>query len=241
MKNPDRKKIRSFSVPIGLPSALIAMSWIGIWFLWPTGAGQISQGDGARSSFRVNYMRFDLGQRRQYKDPTSITLPFRYGFVLEDIDKRSVPEPIGLQSKRPPLFLSMDAYIDNSQETGNKDRMWFFSEVSRDFVARFKGVSVFESSVPGELKLTVDLDGSLQDLGFEFPEQELKDLKADSAWYFDAVVYIDVYGRVEHVFIEGGNTGQKEAAIIARTLEKGYIQKSGKNITGRIVINYGSK
>ncbi len=222
---------------MGLPSLLIAAGWIGLWFLWPSGALPARNDRKQGGNASVRYMRIDYSREHLYKDPTVMSLPFRYGFVRDTAESRTVVEPAGLQRITEPLYLE----DSGAHGGGISDGMWVIKPGKTQFKCSFDSSDVFEQQVSSEMRLSVSVSENLERRGFTFPSDDFDEIGGKREWSAEAVVEIDSAGRVEHVFLDGGLNANGSGAKLIRFLRRAYVKKPGPEVSGRVIVNYGSK
>ncbi len=222
---------------MGMPTLLIAAGWIGLWFLWPSGALPVRMGPKRLVSPDIRYIQIDYSREHIYKDPTAMLLPFRYGFVHDTAEGSSVPEPVGLRRITEPLYLE----DSGASRVAISNDIWVIKPENTRFDCGFDTPSVFEQQVSSEMRLNVRVSRGLKERGFTISPDEFNEIQGERAWSAEATVEVGSAGRVEHVFLERAPTAEGLGARLIRILRKAYVKKPGPEATGRVIVNYGPR
>ncbi|MFW6152332.1 MAG: hypothetical protein ACOC6C_05095 [Verrucomicrobiota bacterium] len=220
---------------IGMPTLLIAAGWLGLWFLWPSGALPARIGPKRLAKTDVKFIQIDYSKDRMYTDPTAMLLPFRYGFGDNLAQSRPAPEPVGLRR------ITESLYLENSGEhrSSISNSAWVIKPENTQFDCGYDTPDVFEKDVVPDMRLNIRVSPGLKERGFTLPPDQFTETEGDEAWSVEATVEIDSAGRVEHVFLDRASTAGDLGARLIRILGKAYVKEPGPEITGRVIVNYG--
>ncbi len=220
---------------IGMPTLLIAAGWVGLWFLWPSGALPARIGPKRLAKTDVRFIQIDYSKDRMYTDPTAMLLPFRYGFGDNLAQSRPAPEPVGLRR------ITESLYLENSgaHRSGISNSVWVIKPQNTRFNCGYDRPDVFGKDVVPDMRLNIRVSPGLKERGFTLPSDQFSEIQGDEAWSVEAAVEINSAGRVEHVFLDRGSKAGNPGARLIRILRKAYVKEPGPEITGRVIVNYG--
>lgn len=225
---------------LGIPSLVIAAGWIGLWFLWPFGTPNVLPRQSLKDSPRISYKRFDYGRDHIYRDPTVISLPFRYGFAGDSRSGREVTEPGGLYKDREPLYLGKREAKGLAQDRG-ANGLWAIRPEQKDYAPRLPVPEVLKFPARTDRKLIIRMTEALEQRGLELPLSDLKEIAPGRSWSAAVRLETGPDGRVEHVFLTPGSERSEIASKLVRILRKGYVTVSGAPVSGKVNINYGTR
>ncbi|MFC1497681.1 hypothetical protein ACFLS1_04285 [Verrucomicrobiota bacterium] len=240
------KKSRSYSMGIiGLPSVLVALGWIGLWFAWPLPPEGHTADIGKEKTFEVSYVQFDDGKGKTYLDPIILSRSSDNGNAWPDEGEERMDVLCSYQA-RPPKFL--ERHPEEEQEASR------FVEYEALYAKTIQGLEkrgprwrrklVDGQSLKPErdMVMIIELSEKIKEYGFQIPDFPVK-LKEYSQKPWLVTVYVEVNqdGKAEHVFLVTGSNSREVNDIVIRTMEKGKLVKPGERCSGRITVSFGAQ
>ncbi len=214
----SRKKNTYSMGLIGLPSVLIALSWIALWLLWPT---QVREAVGKEKPFKVSYVQLESGKWPDYLD---LIVLLRDGGTFEEKDDNI--ESLSVYHARKPRFLER-SQVKKEQGDVNAS-VGLSSHILEDAAKGYKpGWSenrVFPQRIFPEKQIVVEFGGELKDSGFHMPEFPSEIIKGiTESWSVAANVEISDGGIPEHVFLLTRSEDQTIIVMVVKNKEKFWI------------------
>jgi len=218
-------------------TVFIVVSWIGLWFLWPS-LSLWSTRTKAMAAPRVAfYPHLATESRRDY------TLPLTFTGRGQDARDGGVGASLGnllSQPEQAPRFLNRAAVADGILGGAASDPASSSADVGA-YRPIWKDDRVFPvNSAPQDMKLLSETSGELKKQKFEVPaftDEEVKQF--DKPW--QVVVYVEVNesGRPAHVILQTGCEDARINATVVKALYRGRVLAPGTPCSGRVVLNYG--
>jgi len=231
---PVRRR-RSF---LELPSILLIASWIGIWFIWPTGkaATDAPQRRAGHTVFTYRGVVPDGGVAPEY--PLSFFRAVVTGMVAGGSDPGA--DTPSMASVRRPAFLEASA----SQPVGRGAEFQAAGGTDAAQLGAYRPAwedrPVFPARPAGVMRVACELSGSLRRAGFKVPDVLPENIRpAEVAW--QAVLYVSCGpdGKPQSVFLESATPDKELNAVLVRTLYQGSAAPTGAAADGRVTISYG--
>jgi hypothetical protein len=202
----------------GWPSVLIAVSWLGLWLLWPpvtAGPPRRREAPAVRSAYLPSLPADAL----LYRKPDVFGLPSSVGFRIADSDAGSpVPDVLPRYRRARARCLEMaDGQVSVPPPAVAASDPVALEDIERA-PFRWPTVDGFPPPAGTAAWLAVETDPALAQAGFAVPglASSVSGL-TDKAWEVDLSVGLDEDGSAEHVFLErrSGNTNVDHRVVRA--------------------------
>jgi len=227
--------------PIGIPSVLVALSGIALWFTWSGLRQPAVSAVVTASQPRVAYARIAEGDGNLYMKPDLFSRPSSVGFRVPEREEQG---PLAVsRSDRTPMLLGWEETV--GEERTGIPATFLPTEVNghgRDYHPSWHAEAAFPRRTWNEVQVSVTVGKRLKERGFEIPRLPPEILaENDDPWMVIAHVDIGPDGRVSHVFIEKGSGDPKIDDIVTRTMQSGRLPQPGERCSGRVTVNLGRR
>ena len=223
---------------VSLPALLVAVLWIGIWFLWPSEPAE--WGRGMRSGATVISMKpFSRdGIRAWHLAPDIFALPSRVGFSAPPIII-GLPEESGSMGSGTPVVQENVPYQAQSAFNGTSAAEGGMPLGLGTFRMPVPGSQAFGSTGQKKPRLVVWMDGKLEGDGLELPLFH-EDAFQGGTEPFEVVAFVqtDEDGKVTHVFVEKPCPQSSVNELIVRQLYRAQALVTGTASAGRVVVSW---
>lgn len=224
---------------VDFSSVFIALAWIALWFLWPSGEKLPVRVRELRIP-RVSYVSFSEVEGRIYIDPTLLALPSRVGFRLPE-QEEGIPDALSSFSTSSPKFLKRRKGLVEESVVGEAKSVPgnAFSQIGA-YRPYWRDTHVFSKKNGQVMQLLVEPSDKLKKYGFQVPEFPIEKVEhLGKPWM--VVVYIEVNkdGRPEHVFLEIGCDDSQINTMVVKTMYRGRLSIPGIKCEGRVRVNFG--
>ena len=213
---------------VDTPTALVAVAWLAIWFLWPLNGADRPR-TRVQAPGRVGYLAG--GQAAPwYVEPDWFARTTRPGFGMPDVTAAmdsAVPDRLVTER---PRFVEGGVAVE--QPAGGRMPE---GDTNTEVRVRWQTGATFGAVVAPSI--VVSMSPELKDRGFELPPYTNSVQQVpDRQWQVVAHVDVGADGRTENVLIEFGCGDPQVNATIARWLHRGVAGGQGEPVSGRITV-----
>lgn len=224
---------------IGLPSVFVAVAWIALWLVWPSG-GKVVSPMRSPASPRVFYVQLGTGREK-----LTDSLPFVDGISPASIlhhDEDEPAESLLSQRVRRPRYLERSIELKVGTASGITGSL--SGRVSGmppgGYRSQWRDEHVFSQEPGQNLKVIVRPSGDLKKYGFKVPELPIENIKRrDKPWMVVVYVQTGDNGWPEHVFLESGCDDEEVNAMIVRAMYRGCLSTLAVRCAGRVTVSFG--
>jgi len=223
---------------IGIPDVAVAVFWIALWVVWPSGQNRDIQ-HRRLSGTKTAYFQFAPRENILFNLPDSFIRPTMLGH--ERIDGAKLPQQLASRGPREPRFLERSPAVTEKQmgcETvpvpvcGRTDATQPFMTVE----------NVFNGETGTNLQILVQMSDTLKKREFQMPELLVDQPgKAAKPWMIVVRVEFDENGLPVNTFLETRCEDQRINSTVIKTIAKGRLASSGAKCDGYVIVNYGTK
>lgn len=221
--------------PIGWPSLLVAVLWVGLWAIWPgwrrLPSDSVRRREGGLALYHAAigdwYVPFTLNGASDHA-------------AFEDGVRGGVEELLEL-TPRAPRYLVSDEVVPASPTVPASGARGVLPAGLRPMrVPTGPGGPHKAETGLLAMRLRVHTTGALKEQGFQIPDLTMETIRHDAtAWSAVLHVETDQSGRVEHVFLERGTGDRPADTRLMGAVQRGVASRPGGAARGRVKVSFG--
>jgi len=220
-----------------LPTLLLLACWVGIWFLWPSGAAPAARADRRPSPTRFVYAG-PAGEDAEGAFSPLAFLRARPGAAPAG-EPGEVDVPRSLAGAEPAFLKAPPTPARRPAPEPPKAAQEAAARLGA-YRPRWNGRPAFAAREPGAPRLTWEATAPLRGRGFALPELPAEELRAAAApWQAVFYVVCGADGTVEHVLLETGPADKELTGALVRLLYRGRAAAGAAGCAGRVTVSYG--
>ncbi len=221
----------------GLGSTIVALSWVLLWLLWPTGRPALPPKRPSRPA-AISYVREPVSDARFRVMPDQFARAQLAVFGIADRIE-------GMMSEAPEPVLPAPDFLERTPEDaahgpyGGEDLLAARIESTPSRYGYDAGDGpVFGPAGAPTSGIRVALSPELASSGLTLPSPADLSGKGQKPWMVRAYVEVHPRGWVEHVMLETPCEAAGVNAMLIRYLQKGKTARTGRCLSGRVTVTF---